>query len=393
MDNRLVKLELIPLQLPLRKTLPKSYSHNLLLQATLSDGTVGFGEGVLSPEMAGETIKRIWSHFEETFLPHLQGWQPKRFVDVLEPLEALPFTNVYNEKLHTARCALESALLDAYGKYFQHDLSSIGGWFGFAPFSRKPSIETVRVCGLLFSTEPNELKKRFRWCRRQGLREFKLLLGGSHDQENLDYLHWELDELSPQNSRCLGVDARGRWDIDTAIDMAQQFSSMNVMFLEQPIDRADSTHWPVMSDLAQVPLMADESLLDLEDGLFLAQNDFVDLFNVQISKCGGLLPSLHLMKLACKMSRQVMLGAPLGETAILAAVGTKLLQLVPDIQLTEIGYGSYHLQKSLCRKGGRFLHNGKIPGNTQPGLGVTPDPQKIERFLQDSTLQIDLTDL
>ncbi len=75
-----------------------------------------------------------------------------------------------------------------------------------------------------------------------------------------------------------------------------------------------------------IPLMLDESLCGYPDAELaaIAARGTADLFNVRLSKCGGLIPSLRIIGLAQRSGLRVQLGCHPGETALLSAAGRHL---------------------------------------------------------------------
>ena len=395
MSNRLVELQLFQLRLPFKRKFAhaaaqRSSTDTVVAAALLADGTVGYGEGLPRRYVTGETVESVLFNISDTLARHLEKVEPKTFADLLDLADNLPFTNEQGRIINSARCCVELALLDAYGKYFKSGPAQIAGWLGYGVFFGPGSIDKVRVSGVLDGSEPRRLARTLRRMRWFGLRDFKLKLGCEYDEANLALVGRRLSRALQRDKATLRVDANGGWDVDTAVAMSEELAQWGVYCMEQPLAADDKAHWSVLADLTQVPLMADESLISFEDAEFLAQNDLVDMFNIRISKNGGLLAAMHLAEIASKYSRQIQLGAMVGESGILGAAGRQFLQMVPQVVFTEICYSTYLLKKDIVRQDMRFGYGGRLRPLERWGLGMEISRRDLGKYLVAQPRKINL---
>jgi muconate cycloisomerase len=394
MSNRLVHLELYPLEIPLRRAQylrdePFQTSQHVIMAALLADGTVGYGEGMPNPSVAGETVDSILYNLQYDLADELDRLEPKSFSDLLDFADQLAFENEHDQRIHGARCCLELALLDAYAKHFQARLSGVQGWLGYAPFMAAAE-EQPRVSGLLDAVRSKELRRDFRRMRWFGLQEFKIHMTAAHHDLSLDIFDEQMQKRFFEGALTLRVDAQGCWDVDQAVDMSERLNRIGVCCLEQPLAVDDYSHYQTLTDLIHIPTMADESLVSLDDGDYLARNDLVDFFNISINKNGGLLAAIRLAELADKWFRGYQLGAACGETGVLAAAGLRFLQVVPNTSFTEIGYGEKVLKNDIIDRKLTFGFGGRLSGAAGPGLGANVDLKQLRKFLIRDPVKIDL---
>jgi len=361
MSNKLVELQLFHLRLPFRAkfshaSAERDCTDTVVGAALLADGTLGFGEGLPRTYVTGETVDSVFHNVTDALLPRLDDLSPASFADLLERVDQLPFINEQGQVINSARCCVELALLDAYSRHFNCPLTNIVGWLGDAVFAEQNQRPLTRVSGVLDACTTSRLKRRLRLMRWYGLRDFKLKLGTTNDDEILEVIQKTIGSALARGRLTLRVDANGVWDIDTATAMSARLDDMGICALEQPLAPADRNHWHTIAELSPVPLMADESLVTFDDAHFLAENDLVDFFNIRISKNGGLIPSLRLAALATKSSRRYQLGAMVGETGILAAAGRLFLQMLPDTSFTEICYSTFLLRHDIIKPNIRFRY-------------------------------------
>ena len=121
-------IELFHVAVPLKKPIKhasheRTTSDNLVVRATLDDGS-GYGEGVPRPYVTGETIDTTFAALAGSTRPAPR--HAPDFAEVVRRLEALtlPETEADPRGMagNAARCALELAILDAYGRRFGRSL-------------------------------------------------------------------------------------------------------------------------------------------------------------------------------------------------------------------------------------------------------------------------------
>ena len=140
--------------------------------------------------------------------------------------------------------------------------------------------------------------------------------------------------------------------------------------MEQPIPRGPVEDLARLKSLQPVPIMADESLVTIADAKALAAARAVDLFNIRVSKCGGLFRSMEIARIAERAGIRVQVGAQVGETAILSAAGRHLAAAVPNLAFAEGSFGTLLLSDDLARDAVRFGYRGEARLLSGPGFGA-----------------------
>src|SRR5580704_3692488 len=121
---KIVELSAFVVRIPLRKAV-KHASHvrteteNILVRCTLDDGTVGYGEGVPRDYVTGETADTALELLKNSELPAQLEDCPdfKRAVTLAERIKlAIVPGDHRGVGGNAARCAVELAILDAYGR-------------------------------------------------------------------------------------------------------------------------------------------------------------------------------------------------------------------------------------------------------------------------------------
>jgi L-Ala-D/L-Glu epimerase len=379
-------MEVYRLELPFRRRFEhggaaREETETIVAGAFLSDGTVGYGEGLPREYVTGETAEGVVESILGPLAGGLGKLEPRTFGDLLEVADNLPFVNSEGQIINAARCCVELALLDAYGKHFGTDLTMIGGWLGYGWLAGGEGSVNCRVSGVLDGSDIRAIIKRYRLMRWYGLKDFKLKLGMGRDEPVLEAVERVMGGAVREGRVTLRVDANGAWDIDTALGMSERLDRLGAVCVEQPLAASDRSHWRMLADLSMLPVMADESLVSFDDARYLIENDLADFFNIRISKNGGLLASIRMAELANKGMRQYQLGAMVGETSVLAAAGLQFLRIVPETAFAEIGYGRFLLEKDIVKRDIRFGYGGRLRTIRGPGLGVEIKQDRIKKYI------------
>ncbi len=143
-------LKLFKVAVPLKKVVrhasfERSVSENLVVRVTLSDGVVGYGEGVPRSYVTGETLETAFAALETQDWARIIG-RPSSFAEVVERVKALTLPEIESDPRgmagNAARCALELAVLDAYGRRFNESVGraiELAACRGPRTFSQAPA--------------------------------------------------------------------------------------------------------------------------------------------------------------------------------------------------------------------------------------------------------------
>lgn len=332
-------------------------------------GTQGFGEGCPRPYVTGETVelmldhivRDLWPEVAERELPSLEDAGSLGAVDKLLPRKGLPAVLSDN----ASRAALELAILDCILRRQGVSLARL-----LPPLRPK-----VVYSGVITAGSPEGAAQRARQMRQIGLSQVKVKVGIGDDLARVRAVR---EALGPEAS--LRVDANGAWTWQQAVSTLAALASFDIAAAEQPLPRGPARELKALRQACPVPLMADESLVTLEDAEALVAEQAVDFFNVRISKCGGLHRSLQIATLAAGAGVRVQVGCQVGETAILSSAGRHLAAALPEVAFVEGSYGTLLLTEDVSADGVCFGHRGEAGLLTGPGLGARVLPERLRKY-------------
>jgi muconate cycloisomerase len=327
----------------------------VIVQLRDQAGNIGFGEGVPRPYVTGETPEAMIAHLCDRVWPVLRARElPTPYLETIDSLVPAPLSE--GAVVHNAsRAAWTTALLDCSLR--AQDLS----FSEMIPARR----QKVTYSGVITAGPIETIVEHAQRMKLVGLRYIKLKVGFPDDLERVKTVR---EVLGPGPS--LRLDANGAWNIDQAAAILPLLKPLGIEAIEQPIPRGSIEDLVRLRASTSIPLMADESLVTLEDAKALAAARAVDFFNIRISKCGGLDRSLAIGRIARDKGIGVQVGSQVGETAILSAAGRHLAAGLPAVAFAEGSYGTLLLTEDVATSPIRFGHRGEaaiLPGR---GLGI-----------------------
>jgi muconate cycloisomerase len=378
---KIVELTAIHVKIPLRKPI-RHASHrredtdNVVARCLLDDGTTGHGEGVPRDYVTGETIDSALELLAKSDLA-AQLTPCNDFPIAVEMAERLRLAPVPGDDRgiqgNAARCAVELAVLDAYGQHFREPLSRITALAAPECYALRP---WVRYSGAITSARGLKLRVTG-WIQRfYGFHHVKVKVGipGYDDVRRLRTIR-----RTAGRKMDLRIDANEAWPPDEAAQRIGELAPVGITSVEQPIAHEHLSRLAQLRRQVKVPIMLDESLCGVIDAERAVAEEACDLFNIRLSKCGGFLPSLRLVQLARRHGLGCQLGCQVGETAILSAAGRHFASSVADLRYLEGSYDRHLVREALGTRDITFRRGGKAPALPGPGLGVEIDPEALER--------------
>lgn len=378
---KITELTAFQVRIPLRKPIrhashSRTSTDNLVIRCVLADGTTGHGEGVPRQYVTGETIDTAIDLLKRT---ELRGQLEAcgDFEKAVRMAERLELAAVPGDERrcqgNAARCAVETAVLDAYGQRFGQPVSAITKLL--APDLYQPR-DQVQYSGAITSAQGGMKLRLAAWrLRIYRFRQIKVKVGieGHDDPYRLRIIRGRV------GSTDLRVDANEAWSPGEAAERIRALEPHGIRAVEQPIAHEHFGRLAELRRQVKTPIMLDESLCGRVDAERAVGEKACDLFNIRLSKCGGFIPSLRLAQLAKQSGLGYQLGCQVGETAILSAAGRHWASSVADIRYLEGSYDRHLVKESLGTADITFGWGGWAPALGGPGLGVRIDPAALQR--------------
>jgi len=361
-----IDLYLLQIQLcmPIKHYLAeRTHSENLVVKVVTDAGVVGFGEGIARQYVTGEVMEASLRFLQDHLLPQLNGFHPSGPPDLIEALAEL-LSEDNRAQAPAACCALELAILDAAGKTWSQSVTQMLGG-GDQPLIYSAVIPMM---------SPPSFHRLLHLIRDMEMSFVKIKVGNERDTEVLslarEILGHEVD---------LRVDANGAWSSEEAEKRIAAMMAYGISAVEQPVPKEDILGLKRLSEQVEIPIIADESLCLERDAENLASQDACQVFNLRLSKCGGILAANRLYEIGRKKAIAAQLGCQVGETGILSAAGRQLASSRKLLYL-EGSYSSYLLQDDIVNEPVEFGPGGVAQPLAGHGLGVSVNEETLQRL-------------
>ncbi len=383
--TRVASAEVFEMDLPFRQPFRHAAARRLssagvLVRLVTDTGHVGYGETLPRKYVTGEEMGGTFDLLASQILPRMIGMEFASFPDLLDFLvrqDGVPPEEWIGQgpPRTAAWCAVDLALLDAFGRAFGVDP-------GDELARRFPDVATgswpgdLRY-GVVVSGDGGwPMLSMLLKARAFGLRSAKLKV----DAGTLTSVALARRVLGRRAS--LRVDANMSWDLDLARQRMAELTTLGVESVEQPLPANDIEGMArLVADGPDPLLMADESFCDAASLERLIAAAACTAVNIRIAKCGGLVAALARCRRAAEAGLTVQIGCQTGESSLLSAAQMVLIGLVgANVGYAEGCFGERLLRADPARPVLQFRRGGRPPTPpTGPGFGVEVDMETVLR--------------
>jgi len=324
---------------------------NVFLRLETRCGRFGFGCAAPDEHVTGETPQSVLRTLQEVARPILVGADPLRRESL-----ALRLKKAGLKDFPGALAAVDMALLDLMGRAAGQPVwKMLGGY--------RDRIRTSVTIGILPADETVAKARRL---VKQGFRCLKIK-GGLDADEDASRIIKVREAVGPRIE--LRFDANQGYSLEDSLRFVRLTSSAGLELLEQPTPQGHLEQLGRVTREVTIPVMADESLLTLDDAFQLAHRNLVDMFNIKLMKVGGLSEALQVEAIARAAQLDIMVGC-MDEAALGIAAGLALTLARPSVKYADL---DGHLDLLGDPSAGAVsLKNGILYPSTGAGLGWEP---------------------
>lgn len=339
-----------------------------LVRLHCGDGVVGIGEATTIGGLAygDESPEGIKLAIDTYFAPLVLA------ADASRPAKAMAALDTSIVGNHFAKCAIETALLDAQGKRTGLPVSEL---LGGRVRDSLPVLWT-----LASGDTAKDIAEAEAMIDRRRHNAFKLKIGKRAVADDVAHVGAIKKALGDKAS--IRVDVNMAWEETTALRGMRMLADVGCDLVEQPISRNNRAGMERLRSAGVIPIMADEGLRGPVDAYDHAMRGAADVFAVKIEQSGGLTAAKAVQAIAdaagVALYGGTMLEAGIGTVAsahVFAtfgklAFGTELfgpLLLTEEILETPLSYQDFALQ---------------VPSGS--GLGVALDEDRIAFLRRDA---------
>lgn len=333
----------------------------VLVRVRCADGFEGWGEattigGLNYGEESPESIK---TNIDTHIAPLLLG------MDATQPAKAMAKIRKIIQGNRFAKCALETALLDAQARRLDIPLSELLGgrvrdalpvaWTLASGDTAKDIAEAEHMLDI----------------RRHNIFKLKIGLRSVDD----DVAHVLAIKRALGERASVRVDVNQAWSESEAVRGIARLEAGGVDLIEQPVKAYDHTALARLKARFDVAIMADEALHGPVDAMALARMDAADVYAVKITQSGGLVPALEVATVA-RLAGIGLYGGTMLEGGIGTAATAHVCSTFGELAWGTELFGPLLLTEEVLRQP-LVYRDFMLQVPTGPGLGVEIDIEKV----------------
>jgi L-alanine-DL-glutamate epimerase-like enolase superfamily enzyme len=365
-------IEVIPLHLPVAQTLtlsrgvatdPSAGAPHILVRIMDDEGIVGWGEARPSHRWSYETEETVITTIRKYLAPVLVK-QDERDLAYLHALMDAAIAPGIQIGQPIAKSAVDLALHDLLGK--QRGLS-IGALLG------RGHETPVSLCYVVSAHSIEEAVRQIEEGKAKHYHGFKVKTG-IHPDTDLELMQ---EVMRVAAGKPVWVDANQGWDYNRAVRLARELALLGVKVIEQPLTAGNITGYAELVRRSDIPIVLDESIYSPRDLLQHVRLGALNGLVLKLCRVGGIFWARQMAEMALAADL-MLLGSGLTEGRIALYAGAEL-------------FSAFGITMPVDLNGPQFLHDDmvagplefpdrRVPLSDTPGIGVEPDPDKVERY-------------
>lgn len=318
---KITRIEAWPFTLKLSEPYAISYATydcaaNILLRVDTSAGISGWGCAAPDPHVTGETTDNVIQAIEESIVGSLINTDPLMPVQRLEQLKKTV------KKAPAALAMVDMALYDLFGKVTGLPLYRLLGGY------RNRMMTSVTI-GIL---PVEETVEKARYLVDRGFKALKIK-GGINVGTDIERILKIRESVG--KSIELRFDANQGYNEQQALDFVTGTYCAGIEIFEQPVARDLQSAIGRITSRVTIPVMADESLVDLKDAFNLAKMNAVDMVNIKLMKVGGINEAMRINSVVAAAGIDAMVGC-IEETSLSIAAGLHFALSQPNVRYADL---------------------------------------------------------
>lgn len=342
----------------------------LIVRLYASDGVVGVGEAATIAGLAygPESPEGMKLAIDTYIAPVLLACDPGQVQGAMRAVSAVVKGN------HFAKCAIETALLDAQGKRFGLSVSELCGG---------RVRDALPVAWTLASGDTQrDIDEAEAMLARRRHRDFKLKIG--RQSVDADVAHVAEIKKALGDRASVRVDVNMAWSEVEAVRGLLGLRDAGCDMVEQPV--AQVAALARLTARGILPIMADEVLQGPASAFDLAQRHAADIFAVKILQSGGLMAAGQVGAIA-DAAGIGLYGGTMLEGAVSTAASAHVFACMPRLDWGTELFGPLLITEEILEEPLRYA-DFELVVPTGPGLGVTLDEDRLNHFRRDGARRL-----
>jgi L-alanine-DL-glutamate epimerase-like enolase superfamily enzyme len=338
----------------------RAATQSVWVQCRAADGVIGHGEGCPREYVTAETLQSAQRFITE----HAAGW----LAEIRDFESLVLWVRDHAEAIDdnpAAWTAVELGILDVMAKREGRPLEAI---LGLPPLDGR-----FRYTAVIGDGPARQFEAQLANYVRAGFRDFKIKLSGGAARDGEKARLLAEVGVAPTHVR---ADANNLWrDADEAI-RALKTLQFPFCALEEPLQAGDYKGLERVARELDTRIILDESLARASQLAAAAGLGERCIVNLRVSKMGGLVRSLRLVRAIGERGLGLIVGAHVGETSVLTRAALTVAHAARDRLVAQEGaFGTHLLERDVTETPIMFGPGGVLEISpamfaARPGLGL-----------------------
>jgi L-Ala-D/L-Glu epimerase len=366
MKAKIERVEVFGVNMPLSGTftsggISKAAVKCVVVRLTASDGSVGISSAEPSasakpPTTAADLIVTL----RERVAPALVGQDPTNVNRLIEMLDKLAPTQP------GVGAAVEMACVDLVSRMQGVPIYTyLGGAVQ----------DTVQFNGWIGMLPPAEAAAEAKRWLEAGFKSAKIKVGSGveADRDRIAAVR-----AAVGSAMKLRIDANTQYDADTSLKLCRAIKQYDLQLFEQPVPKDDIAGMARVRREGGIPIMADETISDHQSLIAVIKAEAADFVKFGVKQAGGILRATRMLATAEAARIPVVIGHGFGldpSTIVEIMVAASSRNVLPGLECV----GPLKVVDTVTTT--RLdISSGSLPLSHGPGIGVTLDEAKLERY-------------
>jgi len=366
MKAKIERVEVFGVNMPLSGTftsggISKAAVKCIVVRLTASDGSVGISSAEPSasakpPATAADLIVTL----RERVAPAFVGQDPSNVNRLIEMLDKLAPTQP------GVGAAVEMACVDLVSRMQGVPIYTyLGGAVQ----------DTVQFNGWIGMLPPDEAAAEAKRWLEAGFKSAKIKVGSGVEADRARIAAVRHVVGSAMKLR---IDANTQYDADTSLKLCRAIKQYDLQLFEQPVPKDDIAGMARVRREGGIPIMADETISDHESLIAVIKAEAADFVKFGVKQAGGILRATRMLATAEAARIPVVIGHGFGldpSTIAEIMVAASSRNVLPGLECV----GPLKVVDTVTTT--RLdISSGSLPLPQGPGIGVTLDESKLERY-------------
>ena len=330
---------------------------NIIVRLRTEDGVVGYGEASPYAPVTGETQASDIA-IGKSLAAFIKGKDAFSLTRIVADMEAFTPGN------GSIKAALETALWDICGKVAGQPICNLLGCY-------RDSFETDMTVGM---DPPKVMAEKARAVVQQGFKAVKIKVGDNPPRD-IERIQAVRAEIGP--SIKLRIDANQGWSPSDCVHVLRGVAEQQLQFCEQPVPYWDWAGLRFIRESVATPIMVDESVHVAHDAIIGIRENAMDVINIKLMKCGGILQAVRIAQVADAADIKCMLGC-MDESRLGLTAAAHVVASQKNVEFADLDAFLFLDTDPVI--GGMELRDGILHVPKGPGLGLDIDPGFIAKL-------------